>query len=400
MVHLSPEYSRFKQFLLLFGLTQQASALEDLTLPDQSSSFGNNFVFFGNQTRSSQIMLNSNFSSSLITKLGSKQLKSGLIQDSTTRSLALAEDINGDGKEDLMIGDPVSSIVYVLYGEYKKNDYYESSKGFRILGRTANDYFGWSVSEAGDFNGDVIGDLVISALTGNKVYMIYGRKGRPTSDVLVAVMSAKDGIIISGSKPLTSIGMSVSSAGDFNGDGLSDVMLSAVSSGRNQNFIYLIFGNTSHPETMNLNILGESMIFVANSADFAGTVLSDLGDVNGDGVGDIGIGSLPRGGTSSVQKTIVVYGSTSFTRGNSVFLDDLSGKQGFQILGAGFGVCGIGDIDGDGMSDIMVNSFNDWSGRSATYIMVPPVSLTSSPSFSPSFSPMEDSSGSFPFTKI
>ncbi len=68
------------------------------------------------------------------------------------------KDINNDGFNDLIIGDPLQSKAYVLFG--KVIGLVGMTQGFTIYGETVNDYLGWSVSSLGDVNSDGFNDLV------------------------------------------------------------------------------------------------------------------------------------------------------------------------------------------------------------------------------------------------
>ncbi|KAK0350858.1 hypothetical protein LTR94_027308, partial [Friedmanniomyces endolithicus] len=99
-------------------------------------------------------------------------------------------DYNGDGALDLIIGDPLHSTVHVLYGfgQGKKEGYFELSRGYTVYGEGvggSGDYLGWSVSSGGDFNGDGMSDVMMSAVLSNKVYIMFGNKTSLTPSKLM-----------------------------------------------------------------------------------------------------------------------------------------------------------------------------------------------------------------------
>ena len=108
-----------------------------------------------------------------------------------------------------------------------------ASQGFKIQGEAADDYAGYSVSSAGDINGDSIDDLIVGArdndaggTNAGAAYVIYGTSGnRGTLDL--ASLTDSDGFKIVGESDRDYAGISVSSAGDVNGDGNGDLIVGA-----------------------------------------------------------------------------------------------------------------------------------------------------------------------------
>jgi hypothetical protein len=117
---------------------------------------------------------------------------------------------------------------------------------------------------------------------------------------------------------------------------------------------------------------------------FAGFSLSGLGDINQDGFDDIIIGSIPYYGRYLTQKSYVIYGNNST---KTLALSQMTEEVGFSITGGGFMVAGPGDVNGDGIPDIMVSSYQQWQGKGNSYIMVYPRNITSPPTFLPSSQP-------------
>jgi hypothetical protein len=382
--HITNEQRRLKQFLFLFGtfVIKEGHVFEDVE--NDEGDLGKSFIVYGNTTNPMSIYLNET-ENSRDDKY--KELNYGQSHDTSFRSFEVVKDINGDDHDDLLLGDPLSSVVYVLYGRGGSDTLYQMGKGYQIIGETTSDYLGWSVSGAGDMNNDRINDIVIGAMLVNKIYIIFGVADANKRDpLLLSSLTQSQGIRITGSPPLSSVGMSLCSVGDFNKDGIGDIAISVRS--LSQNFIYIVYGNTTLPSSFNLNTYkGRMTTVVGGIADFAGTTMSGLGDINGDGIDDFIIGSVSRAGLTGTQKSFILYGQRSIVP--EIRLDQLTISQGFQVIGGGMGVSGIGDINGDGLNDFMVNSFNNWQGQSASYIMVLPVLPPRPPSMFPTLVPSE-----------
>jgi hypothetical protein len=170
------------------------------------------------------------------------------------------------------------------------------------------------------------------------------------------------GINIMGSQNDQNTGLALSSAGDFNNDGFSDILFSAIQISPYQNVIYVLFLRS---ELMKQNILLDDLTpnkdylkIIAPLFSFAGFSLSNLGDVNQDGFDDIIIGSIPYSGKYLTQKSYVIYGRKSFST-SQILLTEMMEEEdsGFTITGGGFMVAGPGDVNGDGIPDIMISSY-------------------------------------------
>jgi hypothetical protein len=270
------------------------------------------------------------------------------------------------------------------------------------------------VSAAGDFNGDGYGDIITSALNRNKCYLIYGSE-KDFKNIYLNDLRISQGfaIVASGSaSSLFSFGISLSSIGDYNGDGLDDIAITAMGrSGANVVFIY--FGNVTFHRLFSLSSSNFPSItydlsrmkvgqdgFIIRSPlySFAGLSISWLGDVNGDNYDDMAIGSVPFMKASVSQVSYILYGKASNI--SSVRLENLRKEDGMIITGAGIVVSGLGDINEDGIADITVSQFSEWQVQSSSYIIALPFKITVFPSGSPSSLPSSSFPTSFPSSLI
>ena len=306
-------------------------------------------------------------------------------------SVSSAGDVNGDGFDDLIVGAPFGygGKAYVLYGGTGLNgegladidlENLTRDQGFIIQGD--GDQAGWSVSSAGDVNGDGFEDLIVGARFGVDVgvsspvgaaYVIYGGTGLATLDL--SDLTADQGFIIQGDAADDNAGFSVSSAGDVNGDGFDDLIVGAPygdDGGGAAGEAYVIYGGTglADIDLTNLTITQGFIIQGDAEGDRAGWSVSSAGDVNGDGFDDLIVGApLGDDGGDRAGEAYVIYGGTGLA---DVDLTDLTRAQGFIIQGdaagdwAGRSVSSAGDVNGDGFDDLIVGApFSDDGGGAA-----------------------------------
>ena len=293
-------------------------------------------------------------------------------------------DVNGDGYDDIIIGayqaEPNvgnfpqyydSGSTYVVFGKEsgfsRTTDLSEldGSDGFRIDGTNTKDLSGWSVSSAGDVNNDGYDDIIIGAHyadpNGDKSgasYIVFGKEGGFSATIELSELDGSDGFRIDGASAGDKSGSSVSSAGDFNGDGYDDIIIGAPHADPNGPYSgasYVIFGKESgFSRTIDLSELDGSdgfRIDGANQYDWTGYSVSSAGDVNNDGYDDIIIGAHYAEGTAGYS--YVIYGHatsvTNIDEGNASFVvtsdRDINAAVAGDVLTVGLR---SSDPDGDG----------------------------------------------------
>ena len=368
------------------------------------------------------------------------------------RSVAGAGDINGDGLDDLIIGADGSDgggsgagAAYIVYGKaaaegtqdgtqfgtkVEKRQVLDTTNlgpaaGFIVQGDAGNDALGVSVAGAGDVNGDGLNDLIIGAIGSNDggsmagaAYIVYGKtdtggtqfgeeiNGRQILDT-TGLMQA-DGFKIQGDVINDQLGVSVSGAGDINGDGVGDLIIGA-DRGQDRGVwageAYIIYGKTGTSrqavDTTNLapadgfiiqgdetdNALAEGQTLPGDQLGFS---VAGAGDVNGDGLDDLIVGA-PRGddgtptpGHSDSGEAYIIYGKAG-TNGLQFGTAEAGGAMrqtldtsllapadGFILQGhdigdqVGHSVAAAGDINGDGLADLIAGALFD-NNRSETF---------------------------------
>ena len=248
--------------------------------------------------------------------------------------LAGAGDVNGDGYDDVLLGSrsTLPEPAYVVFGGSQTTTVDLNTlgaRGFRISGTMSR------MGGAGDVNADGYDDLIFGdpyARPASSNYMrnsgsSYVVFGGPTTDVDLADLGDR-GFRIDGT-PDIQFGDWVAGAGDVNGDRVDDLLIGAPawtpspSWGGPPPSSYVIFGGNT--DALNLKNLGDRGVKIA------GSPVAAPGDVDGDGVNDL----LIR--TVSADDDRLVFGGVS----------DL-GDRKVRLDGTGWSAAG-GDVNGDGL---------------------------------------------------
>ena len=253
----------------------------------------------------------------------------------------------------------------------------DGTNGFTINGINVEDASGRAVDGIGDINGDGIDDVMLgSEITDvdenrNKGagYVVFGRSDAFSSRLELSSLDGTNGFAISGENAFDLFGTSLSNAGDVNGDGLNDLVVSATAADTddrvNVGAIYVVFGRSSgfeaSLELASLDGTNGFRINGENTYDNTGESVSGAGDVNGDGFDDLIIGNRRLAGGNTSGKSYVVFGQGDGFA-STLELSSLNGDNGFVVNGLNTGdylggaVSGAGDVNGDGVDDLIIGA--------------------------------------------
>ncbi|MDG1287244.1 MAG: hypothetical protein P8P30_06720 [Rickettsiales bacterium] len=306
--------------------------------------------------------------------------------DSSGIATSSVGDVNGDGYDDFIIAaygaspnGATSGASHLIFGKASgwpadlDLSTLDGSDGVTINGVAADDRSGVAVSAAGDVNADGFGDFLIGAhladpngVESGATYLVFGKASAWAATLELSTLNGTTGVALNGAATQDRAGHAVSAAGDVNGDGNDDFLISAARApgGTSNGTVYLVFGKTSGwASTFELSSLDGTTGFQVegdNASDTIGVGVSGAGDINRDGYDDIIIGT-PNTSPNGVQsgESFVIFGKASGWTA-SIAVSTLDGTNGFTLNGvaandySGYTVSAAGDVNADGFDDVLI----------------------------------------------
>jgi hypothetical protein len=252
--------------------------------------------------------------------------------------IAFAGDMNGDGFCDAIAGDRRYHSNLGGAAVFLGGASMDANVDFYFTAEFALSDFGLCVSSAGDVNCDGFSDVIVGALSYD------GGRGRAYIYYGNTVLVDLPGKILTGTDSVGNFGSNLSGIGDHNGDGFDDVLVTARWGASNRGTVSLFLGGASMDQVADVLFSGE---FPSNEF---GHSITDTIDFNGDGLAEIVISSPSFGSVRG--KAYLYFGKVV-----------LSDTPDITILGEGDGdifgksISSAGDVDNDGLDDLLIGAW-------------------------------------------
>ncbi|RMF20496.1 MAG: hypothetical protein D6760_11450 [Deltaproteobacteria bacterium] len=310
---------------------------------------------------------------------------SGTLLDGDQFGAALARlgDVDGDGVPDLAVGAPGDDdggddrgAVWILLlesdGTVKATSKISTLGSEQVLALSDGDAFGFAVAQIGDLDGDSIAELAVGApgdddgsFARGAVWVLFLDSDRSLRGA--RKLSALTGGLTTGMEHRGWFGRSVSALGDFDHDGVVDIVVGAPGDGtsfapRGSAYLLMLESDGTVKSAHRIDSTVGILSMLIDDGDRFGMAVAALGDRNGDGTTDVAVGApgddYPYSGPEHVDRgAFWILGLAA--DGGVVDADRFPGLFGDADL-SGSALAVLGDIDGNAMVDVAVGAPGKW----------------------------------------
>lgn len=308
--------------------------------------------------------------------------------DRAGASVSNVGDVDADGLADFLVPayfngevDELAGKVYLVRGADLSSgpgDYQLADFPIAFTGQMATEEAGHATAAGGDIDGDGLDDMMICGYRNDnptedvgRVYVVFGSS---LSEPGVRSLAGAD-LTFVGEAENNRLGHSMGAVGDMDGDGIGDLVMGSyghASSGPNTGKVYIVPGSSmaiGGERTVGEN---EYMYLGEAEEDAAGHAVRAAYDVDGDGLQDVVVGARINGtGALEGGKGYVLLGASLGTPGEVRSLADADFAYYGSAEGGwlGYQAAGAGDVDGDGLADIMFGAHTSDYDRGRVYLI-------------------------------
>lgn len=235
--------------------------------------------------------------------------------------------------------------------------------------KNKDERLGYSISGAGDVNGDGYDDFMIAAYhnyvhgwNSGGVYLLLGQANQAWGFNVNIEQAAS--AIFRGTDPYDLVGYNVSGRGDFNGDGLDDLLIGAPGHWdripTNPGWLYIVFGRKSTDWGKDLLLASEANVKIVGEKDLDqfGYAVDFVGDLNHDGFDDVICSAAYRNefGKWDGKAYLILGDSVGWHQTDRIAQKAVASFMVYRYDEAlvGYSVAGVGDVNRDGTPDFVI----------------------------------------------